>query len=103
MPVRDEKGRWTKGHSGNPAGGPGKRGKVPEAIMKLVQANTSEAIKKIIELMNGASSDSIRLEAAKYIIDRGLGRDFTAFEPMDEADHEPFEIRVVRASNPLEK
>ncbi len=71
--VRDEKGHFVKGCSGNP----GHKFKNPtaEEFRKWCQEESQEALNKILEIMvNPESKKSEQLQAAMYIIDRGYGK-----------------------------
>ena len=95
---RDNKGRWMKGHSGNPNGfkGKGKRAKLSQETIDLLAANTDEAIRNLLDLMD-SPDQSVRLAATKYFIEKGLGRDFQAFEPVEDSV-EDMTIRILRAT-----
>lgn len=58
------------GQSGNPSGRP----KTPQEFKDIVKANTVDAIKKVLYLMNNADKEDIQLKAAQEILDRGLGK-----------------------------
>jgi hypothetical protein len=66
---RDERGHWLPGRSANPGGRPG----VPEVIKATLRELSPRAVERLGELLDSAD-ERIRLEAAKAILDRHLGR-----------------------------
>ena len=66
---RDERGHWLPGRSANPGGRPG----VPEVIKATLRELSPRAVKRLGELLD-SEDERIRLEAAKAILDRHLGR-----------------------------
>jgi Family of unknown function (DUF5681) len=70
------RGGFKKGQSGNPGGRP--RGLV--SVMEEARRHTTEAIRVLVELMSGANSESVRLNAAEAILSRGWGRPVQAFQ-----------------------
>ena len=83
--VRDAKGRWLKGASGNPDGFPKERAEV----MKLAREHSKEALLCLVEIMRNVSAkDGDRIVAAKEILDRGMGK---------PAPAQPFEVEGVEA------
>lgn len=74
--ARDSHGRWKKGQSGNPNG---RRRKLPQELIDLFASNTDTAVKRIIALMD-SPDPKISLEATKFCIEKGLGKNFQAFE-----------------------
>ncbi len=75
------------GNNANPSGRP-KR--TPEEF-ELIQAcknKTPAALIVIEKLMDGASSDAVKLNAANSIIDRGFGRATTVIDAKITAVHE---------------
>ena len=66
---RDERGHWLPGQSANPGGRPG----VPEVIKATLRELSPRAVKRLGELLD-SEDERIRLEAAKAILDRHLGR-----------------------------
>ena len=91
---RDNKGRWMEGCSGNPNGRPGKKSKIQQGTIELFAQNTNAALCNLLELMNSADL-AIRLQATKYFLDKGLGRDFQAFEDFEDTDND-LTIHIVR-------
>ena len=68
--MRDEKGRFLVGVSGNPGGRPQEVGDVRE----MARDHTEEAIKTLVDLMRHAKSDAARGAAAQALLDRGYGK-----------------------------
>ena len=66
---RDERGHWLPGRSANPGGRPG----VPEEIKATLRELSPRAVERLGELLD-SDDERIRLEAAKAILDRHLGR-----------------------------
>jgi hypothetical protein len=66
---RDDRGHWLPGRSANPGGRPG----VPEVIKATLRELSPRAVKRLGELLD-SDDERIRLEAAKAILDRHLGR-----------------------------
>ena len=66
---RDERGHWLPGRSANPGGRPG----VPEVIRATLRELSPRAVERLGELLD-SEDERIRLEAAKAILDRHLGR-----------------------------
>jgi hypothetical protein len=66
---RDERGHWLPGRSANPGGRPG----VPDVIKATLRELSPRAVERLGELLDSAD-ERIRLEAAKAILDRHLGR-----------------------------
>ena len=66
---RDERGHWLPGRSANPGGRPG----VPDVIKATLRELSPRAVERLGELLD-SDDERIRLEAAKAILDRHLGR-----------------------------
>jgi hypothetical protein len=66
---RDERGHWLPGRSANPGGRPG----VPEVIKATLRELSPRAVERLGQLLD-SDDERIRLEAAKAILDRHLGR-----------------------------
>ena len=66
---RDARGHWLPGRSANPGGRPG----VPEVIKATLRELSPRAVERLGELLD-SDDERIRLEAAKAILDRHLGR-----------------------------
>jgi hypothetical protein len=66
---RDERGHWLPGRSANPGGRPG----VPEVIKATLRELSPRAVERLGQLLD-SEDKRIRLEAAKAILDRHLGR-----------------------------
>jgi hypothetical protein len=69
MVERDERGHWLPGRSANPGGRPG----VPEVIKAALCELSPHAVQRLGELLD-SDDERIRLEAAKAVLDRHLGR-----------------------------
>ena len=67
--MRDDLGRWVRGTSGNPGGMP----KPPEGLRTRLAELSPRAVERLGELLN-SDDERVRLEAAKAILDRHLGR-----------------------------
>ena len=70
------KGGFQKGKSGNPGGRP----HALVSVMEEARKHTLDAIRVLVELMCGANSESVRLNAAEAILSRGWGRPVQAFQ-----------------------
>jgi Family of unknown function (DUF5681) len=70
------RGGFKKGQSGNPGGRP----RALVSVMALAREHTIQAIRVLSELMLEANSESVRLNAAAAILDRGWGRPVQAFQ-----------------------
>ena len=66
---RDERGHWLPGRSANPGGRPG----VPKEIRATLRELSPRAVERLGELLD-SEDERIRLDAAKAILDRHLGR-----------------------------
>ena len=79
--MRDEKGRFLVGVSGNPGGRPREVGHVRE----LAREHSDEAIETLVDLMRHAKSDAARGAAAQALLDRGYGKSVAvSTETVDE-------------------
>jgi hypothetical protein len=67
--ARDDLGRWVPGTSGNAGGRP----KPPDGLRTRLAALSPRAIERLGELLD-SGDERVRLEAAKAILDRHLGR-----------------------------
>ena len=64
-------GRWVKGQSGNPGGRVG----VPAEIRERLKAAAPEAIDLLISIAtNEEKPDNLRMDCAKYLLDRAFGK-----------------------------
>ena len=66
---RNERGHWLPGRSANPGGRPG----IPDVIKATLRELSPRAVERLGELLD-SEDERIRLEAAKAILDRHLGR-----------------------------
>ncbi len=78
---------YVKGSSGNPSGRP-KRTPEELDLIAACREKTPAALKVIEKLMNGSSSDAVRLSAAISIFDRGYGKATTFIDAKITAVHE---------------
>ena len=67
--ARDDLGRWVPGTSGNPGGMP----KPPEGLRTRLAELSPRAVERLGQLLD-SGDERVRLEAAKVILDRHLGR-----------------------------
>lgn len=77
--VRNEKGRFVKGQSGNPTGRP----KLLAEIQELTRSYGKEAIEKLVSLMRSAPTPNVQFSAAKEILERGFGKSSQLVELSD--------------------
>jgi hypothetical protein len=70
------RGGYKKGQSGNPGGRP----RALVSVMEEARRHKTEAIQVLVELMSGANSESVRLNAAEAVLNRGWGRSIQAFQ-----------------------
>jgi hypothetical protein len=70
------KGGFQRCKSGNPGGRP----RALVSVMEEARKHTLDAIRVLSELMLGANSESVRLNAAEAILSRGWGRSMQAFQ-----------------------
>ena len=68
--MRNERGQFTIGHTGNAGGRPKDEYKVAE----LARSFTTEAIDTLVDLMRGAKDERVRGTAAQALLDRGWAR-----------------------------
>jgi hypothetical protein len=66
---RDELGHWLPGTTGNAGGRP----KPPDGLRTRLAELSPQAVERLAELLDSAD-ERVRLEAAKTILDRHLGR-----------------------------
>jgi hypothetical protein len=65
----------TRGGSRSGAGRPkGSLNKVTADLMKAARVYTAEALETILAIMRGGDSETVRLAAAKELLDRGHGK-----------------------------
>jgi len=67
--ARNDLGHWERGSSGNPGGRP----KPPDGLRTRLAELSPRAIECLAELLD-SPDERVRLEAAKTILDRHLGR-----------------------------
>lgn len=69
--IRDEKGRFMPGCSGNPGGRP----KTPAEFRQLAQEATTLALERVIDILkNPATKDRDVIAAAQEVMDRAYGK-----------------------------
>ena len=68
--LRDNSGKFLKGHSGNAGGRPRDEHKVSE----LARSYTTEAIDTLVDLMRYGKDDRVRGTAAQALLERGWGK-----------------------------
>src|SRR6056300_1427915 len=68
--MRNSRGQYISGHSGNPSGRPKDEFKVAE----LARTYTIEAIDTLVELMRHGKDERVRGTAAQALLDRGWGK-----------------------------
>ncbi len=67
--ARDDLGRWVAGSSGNAGGRP----RPPDGLRARLAQLSPRAVERLGELLD-SGDERVRLEAAKVILDRHLGR-----------------------------
>ncbi|MDC3402212.1 DUF5681 domain-containing protein [Alphaproteobacteria bacterium] len=68
--MRDKRGRFPKGQSGNPGGRP----KDEHNVAELARSYTVEAMETLVELMRNGRDERVRGTAAQALLDRGWGK-----------------------------
>jgi hypothetical protein len=86
--------RWVKG---GPSPNPSGRKKVPPDVKALINQNTPAAIRAVVRLL-ASKNEMVRLQAARELLDRGLGKPAMA-EPIKPSATEQAP-NVVRVPHP---
>ncbi len=68
--MRDNQGKFIKGHSGNAGGRPRDERKVAE----LARSYSVEAIDTLVDIMRNGKDERVRGTAATALLDRGWGK-----------------------------
>ena len=68
--MRDNSGRFRKGHRGNAGGRP----KEEHDIAALARIYSTEVVETLVELMRNARDDRVRGSAAQDLLDKGFGK-----------------------------
>jgi len=68
--LRDERGRFRKGVSGNPGGRP----KGLAEVQALARQHAPQAIATLAEIMRNGKQERARIAAAEALLDRGYGK-----------------------------
>lgn len=75
--VRDKKGRFVKGQSGNISG----RASIPDDIKQAFKEASKDACEVLCKIVNDDNAkDSDRIRAAEVILDRGFGKPVQAVD-----------------------
>ena len=80
--MRNARGQFTMGHSGNAGGRPKDEYKVAE----LARSYTAKAIDTLVELMRNGKDERVRGTAAQALLDRGWGKAKVEVVTNDEPD-----------------
>jgi hypothetical protein len=80
---------FKKGQSGNPGG----RAKVISELRDLARAHTAEAIETLVRALNDKSG-SVRIVAARELLDRGWGRAVQSYDVVGVDGTTPKEIII---------
>lgn len=86
---------FPKGISGNPGGRP-KRTDEEVQLVEACKQKTPEALEVILNIMQYGLNDKVRLDAAKFIIERGWGK------ALARVEHTPIPIEIGRDIDPQE-
>lgn len=70
LSMRDQKGRFVSGFSGNAGGRPKDEFKIAE----LARSYTVEAVETLVDLMRHSKDDRVRGTASQALLDRGWGK-----------------------------
>ena len=68
--MRNARGQYLMGHSGNAGGRP----KDEHRVAELARSYTTEAIDTLVDLMRWAKDERVRGTAAQALLDRGWGK-----------------------------
>lgn len=90
--LRDSKGRFVKGQSGNKRG----RKKIPKTVREAFEAAGMDAFLVLREIMlNPDAADKDRIRAAEIILDRGYGKPVQAVSMEPNEDGEALGVVVL--------
>ena len=68
--MRNERGQFATGHTGNAGGRP----KDEHRVAEIARSYTTEAIDTLVDLMRNGKDERVRGTAAQALLDRGWGK-----------------------------
>lgn len=84
--MRDDKGHFIAGYSGNPGGRP----KDAEKVAELARSYTNEALDTLVGIMRNGKDDRVRGTAAQALLERGWGKPRVEVATTHKSDSESF-------------